>query len=247
MKTITSRTNEEIKLVHELHASKGRTAQNRFLAEGSRTCSTLIKNGMKLVQLYVTQEQLETAQEFAKDYFITIIPESVLEKISTATTPSGIVGIFEIPPQPPFAQLEHGLVLAQISDPGNMGSLIRTAAAMNIKNVVIVEGADVWSPKVIQATAGAVALVKIFTPSWQALVKWKKDLQLTALVVKGGKKPQELDGKNMLLVVGNEANGIAKEWLRDCDNFMTIPMPGNVESLNAAVAGSIAMYLAFGN
>ena len=63
--------------------------------------------------------------------------------------------------------------------------------------------------------------------------------------LKGGKKPQDLDFSKSLLVVGNEANGIQKEWLRDVDDFMTIPMPGETESLNAAVAGSLGLYLAF--
>ena len=245
MKTITSRANEEVKSVCDLHDSKGRKAQNQFMAEGLRTCTTLIKNGMKLIQLYVTQDNLPAAQELANDFFITIVDKSVMAKMSAATTPSGMLATFAIPAQMPFSDLEAGLVLAQINDPGNMGTLIRTAAAMNIKNVVIVEGADVWSPKVVQASAGALAQIKIITPSWEALMKWKKDLRICALVVKGGKKPQELDAKNMLLVVGNEANGIPKEWLRNADDFMTIPMPGKTESLNAAVAGSLGLYLAF--
>lgn len=245
MKTITSRTNEEIKLVCDLHESKGRKAQNQFIAEGVRTCTTLVKSGMKLIQFYVTQEHAPAAQKLSNDFLVTVVTQPVMEKLSTVKTPSGMLAVFEIPAQPQFSQLQPGLVLAQITDPGNMGTLIRTAAALNIKNVIVVEGADVWSPKVVQATAGAIALVKIYSCAWDALVKWKKDLRICALVVKGGKAPSELASNNMLLVVGNEANGIPKEWLRDADDFMTIPMPGNIESLNAAVAGSIGMYLAF--
>lgn len=63
---------------------------------------------------------------------------------------------------------------------------------------------------------------------------------------KGWQNPRDMNFEKTLLVVGNESNGIAPEWLRDCQEFLTIPMPGNAESLNAAVAGSIAMYLAFG-
>lgn len=247
MKTINSRSNEEIKVVSSLHDSKGRKELKQFIAQGKRTCGTLIENEVKIVQLYVTQEHLTDAQDIIGDYFITVVNDQVMEKISTTITPSGIVAVFEMPKEPSFSDLKAGLVLAQIHDPGNMGTLIRTAAALAIPNVIIVEGADVWSPKVVQATAGALAQVKIYTPSWDTLVKWKKDLRLCALVVKGGKKPQELDSKNMLLIVGNEATGIAKEWLRDCNDYMTIPMPGKTESLNAAVAGSIGMYLAFAN
>ena len=244
MKTILSTANEEIKSVRALHENKGRQEQKKFIAEGLRTCTTLIKNQMKLVQLYVLEEHQADAQKLVNDT-ITIVSESVMQKISSLKTPSGMLGVFEIPTQLPFSALTPGMVLAQISDPGNMGTLIRTAASLNVKSIVIIDSVDVWSPKVIQATAGAIAFVKIFITSWPSLLTWKKDLKLCALVVKGGKAPQEIDNKNLLLVVGNEAHGIQKEWLRDADSFMTIPMPGNTESLNAAVAGSIALYLAF--
>jgi TrmH family RNA methyltransferase len=246
MKTITSKTNEEIKSVCALHDRKGRETQNRFIAEGLRTVTTLIKNSMKLAQLFTTQENLAEAQKLANDFFITIVPETVMEKMSAATSPSGFLAVFEIPVQPNFSQLSSGILLANITDPGNMGTLIRTASALNLKSVVIVDGVDVWSPKVIQATAGTIAFMNIFTPSWQTVVKWKKDIKLCALVVKGGKKPADINFEKTLLIVGNEASGIPQEWLRDCDEFMTIPMPGKAESLNAAVAGSIGLYLAFG-
>lgn len=245
MKTITSKTNEEIKSVCALHDRKEREAQNKFIAEGLRTVTTLIKNSMKVVQLYSTEKHLAEAQKLVNEPFITIVPETVMEKMSAATTASGFLCVFEIPAQPNFSQLSSGIVLANITDPGNMGTLIRTASALNLKSVVIVDGVDVWSPKVIQATAGAIAFMDIFTPSWETVVKWKKDIKLCALVVKGGKKPADINFEKTLLIVGNEASGIQQEWLRDVDEYMTIPMPGKTESLNAGVAGSIGLYLAF--
>ena len=246
MKTITSKTNEEIKSVCALHDRKGREEQNRFMAEGLRTVTTLIKNSMKVVQLYTTEKNLADAHKLVNEPLITIVPETVMDKMSATTTASGFLAVFEIPAQPNFSDLDSGIVLANITDPGNMGTLIRTASALNLKTAVIIDGVDVWSPKVIQSTAGAVAFMDIFTPSWQTLVKWKKDIKLCALVIKGGKKPAELNFEKTLLVVGNEATGIAPEWQRECDEYMTIPMPGKVESLNAGVAGSIGLYLAFG-
>lgn len=190
MKTITSKTNEEIKLVCALHDRKGREEQNRFIAEGLRTVTTLIKNSMKIVQLYTTEKYVADAQKLVNESLITIIPETVMEKISAATSPSGFLGVFEIPAQPNFSQLDSGIVLANLTDPGNVGTLIRTASALNLKNVVIVDGVDVWSPKVVQSTAGTLAFMNIYTPSWQTLVKWKKDTKLCALVVKGGRIPE---------------------------------------------------------
>ena len=246
MKQITSLINPDIKLVHQLHIKKGRQEQQRFIAEGLRTCSTLVESSVHLARLYVTEETHEKALEiFSKDK-ITVVSPIVMKKISLATTPSEFLGVFTIPKQPTFKQLGPGLVLAQISDPGNAGTLIRTAAAMSIKTIILIESVDPWNPKVVQATAGSIGFVNIFSWTWEELLANKGSLTLNALVVEGGKPLDEVDPKNALLVIGSEAHGLPHDWLEDCKEKITISMPGNVESLNAAVAGSIALYEVFG-
>ncbi len=125
-----------------------------------------------------------------------------------------------------------------------MGTLIRTAAAMNKKTIVCVESVDPWNPKVVQATAGAIGSVNIFCINWDELLLNKKNLSLCALVAINGKNPDTVNLQNSLIVVGNEAHGIPEQWIAACDTQITLPMPGKFESLNAAVAGSIALYLA---
>lgn len=244
MKKIISRQNPEIKNVTKLKLQKERKKQNKFLAEGLRTCKTLINSKIKLVQLYVIQDALEKTKDLVSDNIITLVSNSVMEKISITTSASGILGIFEIPKEPDAKKLSPGLVLAKIANPGNMGTLIRSCAAMGFKTVIIIEGTDPWSPKVIQASAGTIANVTIFSWSWEKLLKNVSNLKLVALTVKHGKKPQDINLKRSLLVVGSEAHGIAPNWIADCHEKLTIPMPGKTESLNAAVAGSIALYLA---
>lgn len=141
--------------------------------------------------------------------------------------------------------LTAGIVLAKLSDPGNVGTLIRTAVAMNVHTVVCVETVDPYSPKVVQASAGTLAAVNLVQLSWDELMQQKGNLQLCALIVSGGKKPSELTNSNTLLVIGSEAHGLPNDWFHACETTMTIEMPGNAESLNAAVAGSIALYLTF--
>ncbi len=242
MKNITSRQNPEIITVAKLADAKERTAQGMFIAEGLRVCSTLAESSLKLVQLYVLNSLVSQAESIAPEAKITVVNQAVMDKISTATTPSGMLGVFRIPKQYHLSQLQSGLVMARISDPGNMGTLIRTCAALSIKSVVIIEGTDPWSPKVIQASAGTIGLVDIYCTSWQELVAQKGSLSLCGLVVSGGEKPANMTTNKLLLVIGSEAHGIPQEWLTDCDRTLTLPMPGNVESLNAAVAGSIALY-----
>jgi TrmH family RNA methyltransferase len=126
-----------------------------------------------------------------------------------------------------------------------MGTLIRTAAALGKKTVIVAEGTDPWNIKVVQASAGTIGLVNIHSLSWRELLKKKGGRPLAALVVKDGIHPKKIDLSHALLVIGNEAHGLPTAWLRDCEYKITLPMPGNIESLNAAVAGSIAMYLAW--
>ncbi|MEX0849016.1 MAG: RNA methyltransferase [Candidatus Dependentiae bacterium] len=243
MKTITSRQNPEIKLVDNLKKAKNRKEQNKFIAEGARTVQTLL-DLYEPVQLYLTQKTFDNNHFDIARELISIVSDEVMQKISTSKTPSGLLCVFKIPKNP-TTQLTPGLVLANITNPGNMGTLIRTAAAMNIKTVVVIDGTDVWSPKVIQSTAGTLAFVNIFVLSWHELLQQKKDLKLCALVVKDGQSPEKLDLHNSLIVVGNEADGIPSTWIDMCEQKCTLAMPGNTESLNAAIAGSIVLYLAF--
>ena len=243
IKTITSPINPLIKHVVKLHSSKHRTELQEFIAEGFRTISTIIKAGHQPIILFTVDEFLYDAQQLVADELIIVITPSVMEKISTAQSPSGLLATFHIPPQSSLTTLSSGVVLAQVTDPGNMGTLIRTAAAMNKKAVICVETVDPWNPKVIQATAGAIGNVSIFRLNWNEIVQNKKNIPLYALVPSEGKHPNHVNLHDALIVVGSESHGIPEEWIEQCDEKITLPMPGNFESLNAAVAGSIALYL----
>ncbi len=244
MKKITSANNSLIKTVATLLTdASARYTQKQFVAEGFRTCKTLIES-QQLQQLFVLDSMVTQAIKIASIEKITIINDQVLKKISNSKTPSGIVGLFTLPKQPEKPILGPGIVLANISDPGNMGTLIRTAAAFNKKTVIIIEGVDPWSPKVVQASAGTIGMISVICCDWQTLLKSKGNLLLYALIVTGGKSIEAIEKDKALLVIGNEARGISPEWLQACDEMITLPMPGGAESLNAAVAGSIAMYVA---
>lgn len=245
MKTITSVNNEIIKKVRSLHHAKYRQLYNTCFAEGLRTCLTMHQAGMELAQAYATEQMVPEISSFIDESQIIVVPDAVMQSMSNATTPSGLLCTFAIPQHPDASTLSYGLVLAHIADPGNMGALIRSCAAMNIKTVVIIEGTDPWSPKVIQASAGTIGMVNLFTLSWNALLAYKTTHSLCALVVHGGILPEAIEPQRTLLIVGSEAHGIPEEYLASCDKKVTIPMPGETESLNAAIAGSIAAYVIF--
>lgn len=248
MKKITSTSNPFIKHIIELHRSKGRLTHGQYIAEGWRICKTLITAKMDLVWLCVIEDEIQTAYTLkVPESKIICVTRSVMNKISTASTPSGMLAIFAIPTKPTQITLNTpGVVLADITDPGNMGTLLRTSAALGIKTIITIAGTDCWGPKVIQASAGTIGMLNLYKITWHELVilSQKNNIPLCGLVVKNGKNPQEINLKNQLLVIGNEAHGIVPEWLEDCNTTITLKMPGNTESLNAAVAGSIALYLA---
>ena len=244
MKTIISRQNPEIKNIAKLKLQKEIKLQQKFVAEGIRTCKTLIQAGFKPEMVYVTEKNVNQGEKIVSSDKITIVADAVMEKISASKTPSGILAIFPIPKQPDKSKLGNGIVLYKVANPGNMGTLIRSCAAMGFKSVVLIEGAYPWASKVVQSSVGTIGNVDIFVWSWDMLLKNKGTVKLIAMVVAGGKKPNEMYFDNFLLVIGSEAHGISEKQIKDCDEKLTIAMPGKAESLNAAVAGSIAMYLA---
>lgn len=243
MKEIRSRTNETIKQVCSLHTAKGRRTHKQCIAEGLRTCSAMLKGDYRLIQLYITQAHTNTALTLCDKEQITVVTDHVMDKLSGTATPSGIVGVFAIPPAPEPNQLNSGVVLAKLNNPGNVGTLIRSCAAMGYESVVCIDGVDPWSPKVIQASAGSIARVNMFQWSWEQVVQHKGKHKLIALVPERGGSISSIRSKQILLVVGNEAHGIPEQWIAECDSAITLAMPGKTESLNAAVAGSIALYI----
>lgn len=253
MKEIFSRQNEEIKLVTQLQTQKGRLQQRKFVAEGVRTCQALMESANFTPEtIYCTEKMLETANNLTKKFVeVILVSDNVMEKMSSASSPSGLLCTFNIPENPQNSNLTSGIVLAGISDPGNMGTLIRTCAAMGFETAVLINCTDVYSPKVVQSSAGEIGRIKIFNYDWQELIEninsLENKLKLIALVVSDGKRPEEINFKNSLLVIGSEAHGIPKEFINQCDEKLTIPMQGQTESLNASIAGAIAMYLASKN
>ncbi len=239
---ITSTTNPTIKQIVRLHTSKGRKDLQQCIAEGIRTIETLIKAGWQPSMLYATRELYQKACEQFSTATITEVSDAVMKKMSSAITPSGLLAVFALPSKPSPSLLDSGIVLAGVRDPGNMGTLIRTCAAFGKKSVVVIDGCDPFSPKVLQSSAGTIAYTNIFQWSWQELLHYKQRAELIALVAHNGQNPEQITAKNTLLVIGSEAHGIRPEWLSSCEQKVTIPMPGGTESLNAAIAGAVAMH-----
>jgi TrmH family RNA methyltransferase len=252
---IQSLINPKVKHLVSLQKKAYRQEHNQFLAQGANVYETLLQAGLKLHSVFVTAQAHDEHHQILKPETMFVVTDAILRKISTEATPSGIVAIFEIPnnfykacdldanPEDKHVVTSNSLVLHNIQDPGNMGTLIRTAAAMNIETIFTMQGVDPYHPKVVQSTAGAIGFVRLVQTNWPIFYKTYKHISMCALVVKDGQKPEDINLKECMLVIGSEGAGLPPEIITACQKKLTIPMPGKTESLNAGVAGCIAMYL----
>lgn len=239
---ISSLQNPKIKHLKQLQNKGYRDKHQQFIAQGLTTCATLLEAGYTMAELFMTQEMYHKHQEtFAHVSATELITPELAAYVSTTITTSGIIAIFNIKEHSNTINA-NSIVLDSIQDPGNVGTIIRTAAAMGIEHVVLIQSADVYSPKVIQATTGCLANLNIICTTWDNF-KSINNHPLCAFVVDSAIEPNAIPLEQAILVFGNEGQGLASSTISECNYQVTIPMPGKTESLNAAVAASIGIYL----
>ena len=236
---ITSRRNEQVVAAARLHQSAERRTSQLTLIEGSRLIDEAISAGAHLASIFGLAGTIPLMiDDQVSAYEVT---EPVLERISGTKSPSGPIAVMSVPPDGALEKVPT-VVLCGIADPGNAGTLIRTAGAFGYQVAVIAGTVDVWSPKVLRAAAGGhfhTHITRVQDSPIDAL--HATGLTSVALVTEGGLPVgTPFDGIAALLV-GSEADGLPQELVSAAVHRMTIPMVGATESLNAAVAGAIAM------
>lgn len=239
---IQSVHNEKIKHIIHLHKKKYRQQHFQFIAQGLKTCTTLQNAGYQLDSIYMIASEHEQHLQSFDQNITYVVTDAIINKISTQENPSGIVAIFKMPLVKKYAS-DNAIALMEIQDPGNFGTLVRTAAAMNIKTIYSIDCVDLYNPKVIQATTGTLAHVDVIPLSWQDFSDLCHNVIKCALIVEHGHSAEQIPLKECIIIIGNEGQGLPNFVTQACNYRMTIPMPGATESLNAAIAGSIAMYL----
>ncbi len=237
---ITSLDNDKVKYYYKLQKKKYRDLNNEFVVEGEHLVLEAYKAGV-LKEILILEEEvlpIEVPQiEVSKE---------VLKKITSLNTPPKMIGLCEKKIDTTIGK--RILILDEIQDPGNMGTIIRSAVAFNIDTIVIGDGCvDVYSPKVIRATQGMIFHVPIVFYSIDKLIPILKKLNIKvyATNVKYGEEVKNLTKKEketFALIIGNEGNGVNPKYLEMSDKFIYIPMNEVVESLNVAIATSIILY-----
>ena len=240
-----------LKWYKQLSARKGRLEAAAFLVEGNRAINQIITTRPDEIIEILTADERLTAYH---NYPVRTLTESQFHSICHTRTPQGIMAVVKMPAEISSTNLPDNcgdriLVLEDIQDPGNVGTLIRTAAAFDFSGVIMTEKcADPLAPKCVQSTTGTVLSVWIRrTKSYLELTQTLKDSGFTLIAadINGTAEPTVLHHKlKLLLVLGNEAAGLSEELLDMADYRLRLPIvPEKAESLNVGACGAILMYL----
>ncbi len=250
-------TRNELKLIKSYLTKKGRKNHKKFIAEGVRLLEDSFRHQIYPEKLLYSKSNLDVRIEHLlmnfkkKDILATQVSANDIKMLSDTKTPQGILGVFKMQEQSGDESLSKKtrkiLWCENVSDPGNVGTLIRSALAFGY-NTVFVSGdtADVYSPKVVRATMGAIFKVQIVKDSTINLLKLIRKNKLILVAADMHGKPIHFVKKQLLknrfvLAVGSEGFGLSQEIKPEADMSVRIDHNNAVESLNAAVAGSILM------
>ncbi len=234
IKEITSKDNNKLKHASSLKESKYRKEYNEFLSEGKKSLEMALKSG-NVKEIY-TLKPLENIPEDIVQY---IVKEDLLKKVAFSKNPEGVVFVCNIVNRKP-KKLNKVVYLDHVNDPGNVGTIIRTALAFDYDAIIVSEGScDVYNEKVIAASKGAIFSLPILHGD---ISEFKKErvVIVSALSDKAEDIKDVKIPKSFILVVGNEANGVSKEILNLADLVVKIPIK-NIDSLNVAIATGILM------
>jgi len=246
MQSVATISNNKIKEIQKLHLKKYREELDLFLAEGIKSVEELIDKNIPIVEIYATKP-FNNSKKLNKK--ITIIDEKLMKKISTTDSPCEIIAIAKKKQVDKniFSKLNKIVLLDKISDPGNLGTIIRSAAAFGIDGIILFsECVELYSPKVIRSTTGNFFKLPIIsikdTDELKKLLPNHKFIA-TALSEKNNlsiKECANLD--NFIVMFGSEAKGLCSDLIKIADKNIKLNMMNNVESINLSVCASIIFY-----
>jgi len=241
MMIISSRDNPRIKDAVNLASSKkARLEQRRFIGEGFTLLEEALNAGVAET-VFCLQGMEEKLPPVNNAEVISVTP-NVMDKLSSVNAPPGVVFICKMSetqmPELPAIAVEN------LSDPGNMGAILRTANAAGYRQVYLTEDCtDPYSPKSVRASMSGLFFVKVYSAPREELLKTLKNTPILVADMRGENLFSFLAPERYALVIGNEGNGVSETVKAASAHTVSIPMQGSQESLNASVAAGIAMYL----
>lgn len=240
-------TNNKIKLIKSLDQKKNRKESGFFIVEGEKMVQELLQSNFNIAEIFAT-ESFFNDNAFAKSIAeISVVSEKELERISHLKTPNKAIALVALP-KPEETKLCRGLSIAleNLQDPGNLGTIIRTAAWFGISNIYCTpDTVDVYNPKVIQSTMGAIFKVNVNYCNLFETINKAKSNAITCFGTRldGENIYQTTLNNNAVIVMGNESKGMSSELSRLMDRNIKIPSyappSADMESLNVSIATAI--------
>ena len=252
---VQSKQNARLKELRRALASPGRSDSGLAGIEGPNLLAEAVRAGIHIACVFVGHgaEPLVEALELAKRVEVLAMPRELLDAAMTTETPQPVAALVE-PPHWTWADLFGDrnqaapliVVLAGLQDPGNLGTIVRSAEAFGADGLLCLEGTvSEWNPKAVRASAGSVFRMPVLRANQRdAMARLREaGVQLLATTVQGAQPADLVDlAEPVALLIGNEGNGVPLDLAANSDGAITIPCPGPVESLNAAVATSVLLY-----
>ncbi|MDD4629453.1 MAG: RNA methyltransferase [Eubacteriales bacterium] len=252
MKLITSADNHIYKRVMQLKHKKYRDEQDLYLIEGPNLIQEAYNNGAD-IEMIVQSEDYTESITVKSDSPMAVMTTGLFCKLSDTETPQGILAIVkkriytEEEFFDPKMSASNLIILDRVQDPGNIGSILRTADAAGFQGAILLKGTgDIYSPKVVRAAAGSLFRLPVLmedTPDRVIRLLRKYGKRIICTSPNCSKNYYDIDmSENTAVIIGNEGNGVCDEFLIKSEILVKIPMEGTIESLNAAVSAGILMF-----
>jgi TrmH family RNA methyltransferase len=249
---IESKENNLFKNTKKLKERKNRNKNNKYIIEGFRLVQEAFKANVDMEYLIVTKDGCEKMEQYLSEEIIKYIKiyeisDNLFKELTSTENPQGILAVINMNIKPMDSNGSFYLLCDKLQDPGNLGTIIRTAHAAGVQGIILTKGTvDIYNEKTVRSTMGSIFYIPVcYDDDNLSLVKNLKSegfkLVVTSLETDKDFFQEDLRGK-VLLTVGNEGNGVSEEVFELADTKVKIPMPGNAESLNVAIATSIIMY-----
>ena len=245
MEKISSVKNPAVRAMRELKDRKAREASGHFIVEGEKMILEALSCGLKMYRLMV--EETIPQPDWAVGMPAFAVPRSVLETVCDTKTPQGMCAEFDMPAYQPLESAPDRIVaLDGVQDPGNVGTIVRSADAFSCGAVILLEGcADIYSHKAARATMGAVFRREVYSCTAEELFALlaRDGIPLYGAALRDDTVDvRDTDLRAAAVAVGSEGRGLREEILARCDKTVRIPMNERCESLNAAMAASILLW-----
>jgi TrmH family RNA methyltransferase len=244
---ITSRANSRVKQLRAAFAGHARLSGGLVAIEGEHLLEEALRSGMVFKTVFIAESR-EIPRIVPRGVEVLRLTDEIFDGVVETQSPQGVAALL-VPPVRELDDVLHGvpllLIVAGLQDPGNLGTLVRSAEAFGATGVLTTPGTvSAWNQKALRASVGSIFRVPVVGLDPEGVAGLKaRGIRLLAAVGADGVDAQTVDlAGACAIMIGNEGAGLAQEWLDLADAQVTIPCPGPVESLNAAIAGSLLLY-----